>query len=54
MIVLLALLALSALVAVLAGSLFVVSAQNSQGTDLRPGRYTSLADVVAALPATAP
>lgn len=36
------------LVAVLAGSLFVVSAQNSEGTDLRPGRYTSLADVVAA------
>ena len=27
----------------LCGSLFVVSAQNSQGTDLRPGRYTDLA-----------
>jgi uncharacterized protein YlxW (UPF0749 family) len=30
-------------VVLLCGSLFVVSAQNSQGTDLRPGRYTDLA-----------
>ncbi len=30
----------------LSGSLFVVSAQNSQGTDLRPGRYTDLASLV--------
>jgi uncharacterized protein YlxW (UPF0749 family) len=30
-------------VVLLSGSLFVVSAQNSQGTDLRPGRYTDLA-----------
>jgi len=28
------------------GSLFVVSATNSQGTDLRPGRYTDLASLV--------
>lgn len=30
----------------LVGSLFVVSARNSDGTDLRPGRYTDLADLV--------
>lgn len=30
-------------VALLCGSLFVVSAVNSHGTDLRPGRYTDLA-----------
>ncbi len=28
------------------GGLFVVSAHNSQGTDLRPGRYTDLASLV--------
>src|SRR6478736_9046308 len=28
------------------GALFVVSANNSQGTDLRPGRYTDLASLV--------
>jgi uncharacterized protein YlxW (UPF0749 family) len=28
------------------GGLFVVSANNSQGTDLRPGRYTDLASLV--------
>jgi len=28
------------------GALFVVSADNSQGTDLRPGRYTDLASLV--------
>ena len=28
------------------GALFVVSAHNSQGTDLRPGRYTDLASLV--------
>jgi uncharacterized protein YlxW (UPF0749 family) len=32
-------------VVLLCGSLFVVSAQNSQGTDLRPGRYTDLASL---------
>ena len=31
---------------VLSGSLFVVSAANSEGTDLRPGRYTDLASLV--------
>ena len=36
------------LVAVLSGSLFVVSAANSEGTDLRPGRYTDLASLVQA------
>ncbi|WP_307827989.1 DUF881 domain-containing protein [Nocardioides sp. SYSU D00038] len=30
----------------LSGSLFVVSAANSDGTDLRPGRYTDLASLV--------
>jgi uncharacterized protein YlxW (UPF0749 family) len=30
----------------LCGALFVVSAQNSHGTDLRPGRYTDLASLV--------
>jgi uncharacterized protein YlxW (UPF0749 family) len=30
----------------LAGALFVVSATNSEGTDLRPGRYTDLAALV--------
>lgn len=30
----------------LCGALFVVSAQNSEGTDLRPGRYTDLASLV--------
>ncbi|MEI5673377.1 MULTISPECIES: DUF881 domain-containing protein [unclassified Nocardioides] len=35
-------------VVLLCGSLFVVSAQNSDGTDLRPGRYTDLADLVRA------
>jgi uncharacterized protein YlxW (UPF0749 family) len=30
----------------LCGSLFVVSATNSEGTDLRPGRYTDLASLV--------
>ena len=32
----------------LSGALFAVSAANSDGTDLRPGRYTSLASVVQA------
>jgi uncharacterized protein YlxW (UPF0749 family) len=35
-------------VGVLSGALFVVSAHNSQGTDLRPGRYTDLASLVSA------
>nr|WP_221634459.1 DUF881 domain-containing protein [Nocardioides luti] len=30
----------------LCGGLFVVSAENSEGTDLRPGRYTDLASLV--------
>ena len=30
----------------LCGALFVVSAHNSEGTDLRPGRYTDLASLV--------
>lgn len=30
----------------LVGSLFVISARNSDGTDLRPGRYTDLAGLV--------
>ena len=34
------------LVVLACGSLFVVSATNSQGTDLRPGRYTDLASLV--------
>jgi uncharacterized protein YlxW (UPF0749 family) len=32
-------------VVLLAGALFVVSATNSEGTDLRPGRYTDLASL---------
>ena len=32
-------------VVLLCGSLFVVSAANSEGTDLRPGRYTDLASL---------
>jgi uncharacterized protein YlxW (UPF0749 family) len=35
-------------VAVLSGTLFVVSAQSSEGTDLRPGRYDDLASLVGA------
>jgi uncharacterized protein YlxW (UPF0749 family) len=35
-------------VGVLTGALFVVSAHSSQGTDLRPGRYTDLASLVSA------
>ncbi|HEU5036062.1 MAG TPA: DUF881 domain-containing protein [Nocardioides sp.] len=34
------------LVVLLCGGLFVVSAANSDGTDLRPGRYTDLASLV--------
>lgn len=34
------------LVILLCGALFVVSAANSHGTDLRPGRYTDLASLV--------
>jgi uncharacterized protein YlxW (UPF0749 family) len=30
----------------LCGGLFVISAENSEGTDLRPGRYTDLASLV--------
>jgi uncharacterized protein YlxW (UPF0749 family) len=33
-------------VVLLCGALFVVSAEDSQGTDLRPGRYTDLASLV--------
>jgi uncharacterized protein YlxW (UPF0749 family) len=33
------------LVVLVCGGLFVVSAENSQGTDLRPGRYTDLASL---------
>ena len=36
------------LVVLLSGTLFVVSAQSSQGTDLRPGRYDDLAGVAGA------
>lgn len=36
------------MVAVLSGALFVTSAVDSEGTDLRPGRYTDLASLVAA------
>lgn len=36
------------LVGVLSGALFVVSAADSRGTDLRPGRYTDLAGLVEA------
>ena len=32
-------------VVLLCGALFVVSAENSEGTDLRPGRYTDLASL---------
>ena len=35
-------------VALLSGTLFVVSAQSSEGTDLRPGRYDDLASLVGA------
>lgn len=35
-------------VVLLCGALFVVSAQDSEGTDLRPGRYTDLAQLVRA------
>lgn len=35
-------------VVLVCGGLFVVSAQNSEGTDLRPGRYTDLATLVRA------
>ena len=36
------------LVVLLSGTLFVVSAQSSQGTDLRPGRYDDLAGLTGA------
>lgn len=36
----------TALAFVLCGGLFIVSAQSSQGTDLRPGRYTDMAGLV--------
>ncbi|MCM3516479.1 DUF881 domain-containing protein [Nocardioides sp. P86] len=36
------------LVVLLSGSLFVISAQSSEGTDLRPGRYTDLSSLVGA------
>jgi uncharacterized protein YlxW (UPF0749 family) len=36
------------LVVLVSGSLFAVSAANSEGTDLRPGRYTDLASLVEA------
>src|SRR5215211_3113222 len=36
------------LVGVLCGALFLVSAADSGGTDLRPGRYTDLAELVEA------
>lgn len=36
------------LVVIACGALFVTSAANSQGTDLRPGRYSDLASLVAA------
>jgi uncharacterized protein YlxW (UPF0749 family) len=36
------------LVGLLSGALFVVSAADSRGTDLRPGRYTDLAELVEA------
>lgn len=36
------------LVFLVCGSLFVISAVNSEGTDLRPGRYTDLASLVEA------
>ena len=34
-------------VALLSGALFAVSAESSEGTDLRPGRYSDLASIVA-------
>ena len=34
------------LVGLLSGALFVVSAHSSEGTDLRPGRFTDLASMV--------
>jgi len=34
------------LVGILSGALFVVSAESSEGTDLRPGRYTDLSAIV--------
>ena len=34
------------LVVLLSGALFAVSADNSEGTDLRPGRYSDLASLV--------
>ena len=36
------------MVFLLSGTLFVVSAQHSDGTDLRPNRYTDIASIVAA------
>ncbi|CUR54642.1 conserved hypothetical protein [metagenome] len=36
------------LVVLMCGTLFVVSAESSEGTDLRPGRYTDLASIVSA------
>ncbi|MGD9962002.1 DUF881 domain-containing protein [Nocardioides sp.] len=36
------------LVAILSGALFVVSAESSDGTDLRPGRYPDLSSIVSA------
>jgi uncharacterized protein YlxW (UPF0749 family) len=36
------------LVVIACGALFVTSASNSEGTDLRPGRYTDLGSLVAA------
>jgi hypothetical protein len=36
------------LVGILSGALFVVSAADSRGTDLRPGRYTDLAGLAEA------
>ena len=36
------------LVVLVCGALFVISAQSSEGTDLRPGRYTDLASVAEA------
>ena len=37
---------LTPVVVLLCGGLFIMSAHNSQGTDLRPGRYTDLASLV--------
>ncbi len=36
------------MVVLLSGALFAVSAADSEGTDLRPGRYTDLASLVEA------